>query len=450
MADTDAALNSPVPQPEGDNTKSSLEQLEQTVKRAKEYLKVIEGTNKKAADADSKLIELLAKAGESQMKADNEALRASHAKGLVEEHSGAAAKLKGSMESDTAVIAKKRVEVEAIAQSFANLRSTSEADATAIASARKTADEAAKSVTETSGKAAAVQANISEIKKSIEDLAQTVREGTKTITADVMQIAAAKETSSTHLATMQKATTTCNELQERSKTAHTTIETLEKSAKAKTEMVSELTEKSLVLEKKVAEYEGSLASLQAEFVAMKDKIEGLLPGATSAGLASSFSTLRKRHEEARKWWMKVLFVSISSLLIIAYFDGGLSGLQEWDAIRRHFVQRLPWIVPPIWLAIVAGRQYMMAVQMEEEYANKEAVSTSFEGYKREMASNPEALQALCNSVLEIFARRPGRIYEGKQQDVTPLTPAVEAVQKLIPATVEAVMAKIKGTPSIGG
>ncbi|MBI2387040.1 MAG: hypothetical protein HYV14_13695 [Elusimicrobia bacterium] len=447
MAENDSAPISPAPQNE--DHKSALEQLEQTVKRAKEYLKVIEGTNKKAVDADGRLIELLAKAGEAQMKADNEALRASHAKGLVEEHSGAAAKLKGSMESDTAVIAKKRAEIETIVQSFANLRSTSEADATAIASARKTADEAAKSVTETSGKAAAVQANISETKKSIEDLALSVREGTKAITADLAQISAAKETSTAHVAAMQKATTTCNELQERSKTALTAIETLEKNAKAKAEMVSDLTEKSLTLEKKVEEYEGNLAALQSEFAAMKDKIEGLLPGATSAGLASSFSTLRKRHEEARKWWMKVLFACIGSLLIIAYFDGGLSGLQEWDAIRRHFVQRLPWIVPPIWLAIVAGRQYMMAVQMEEEYANKEAVSTSFEGYKRELASNPEALQALCNRVLEIFARRPGRIYEGKQQDVTPLTPAVEAVQKLIPATVEAVMAKIKGVPAGG-
>ncbi|MBI3296742.1 MAG: hypothetical protein HYZ75_01165 [Elusimicrobia bacterium] len=447
MADTNSAPASSAPQTEVDH-KSSLEHLEQVGKRAEEYLKVIEGANRKAAEADEKLIQLLAKAGEAQMKADNEALRASHAKGLVEEHSGAAAKLKGSMESDTAVIAKKRVEIEAVAQSFANLRSTSEADATAITSSRKTADEAAKSVTETSGKAAAVQANISETKKGIEDLAQSVREGTKAIVADLAQVSAAKEASATHIASMQKATTTSNELQERSKTALATIESLEKDAKAKVEQVSKLAGKCLTLEKQVADYETTLASLQTDFAAMKDKIEGLLPLATSAGLAASFSTLRKRHEDARKWWMKVLFGCIGSLLIIAYFDGGLKELQEWDAIRRHFVQRLPWIVPPIWLAIVAGRQYMMAVQMEEEYANKEAVSTSFEGYKRELASNPEALQALCNRVLEVFARRPGSIYEGKQQDVTPLTPAIEAVQKLIPSTVEAVMAKLKGSTPV--
>lgn len=445
MADNDAASASSAPQAEVDH-KSSLEQLEQTVKRAKEYLKVIEGTNKKAVDADGKLIELLAKAGEAQMKADNEALRASHAKGLVEEHSGAAAKLKGSMESDTAVIAKKRVEIEAIAQSFANLRSTSEADATAITSARKTADEAAKSVTETSGKAAAVQANISETKKSIEDLAQTVREGTKTITADVSQIAAGKETSATHLATMQKATTTCNELQERSKTALAAIESSEKSAKAKLDTVTDLTAKSVDLQAKVSEYETNLANLQSEFVAMKDKIEGLLPAATSAGLAASFAQQRAHYAREREGWatnMKwgLAFLTVTVAILAYVFP---TGADSWGDVLRHLVQKIPFMVAPLWVVGYSGRQHMLATRMEEEYASKETISTSFDGYKREMESDPETAKMLSKNVLEIIARRPGMVYEGEHQDYTPLKPVAETVEKLVPSIADAIVAKLKG------
>lgn len=447
MADieTPVTVGSLVPLAEGQDAKSSLDQVELTVKRAKEYLKTIEGTAKKAADADGKLAEHVAKAAEAQARADNEALRASQAKGFVEEHSNAAAKLKGSMEIDAAAIAQKRAEIETISQGFANLRSTSESNATAIVSSRKTADEAAKSITETSGTAAAVQANISQVKKDIEALAQAVREQSKTITADVSQVTTAKETSAVLLATIQKTTTASSELQERSKTAYASIESLEKSAKAKTETVSELVNKSLELQKKVADYENNLAVLTVEFKTMTDKVERLLPGATSAGLASSFADQRKHFAGEREQWAKILVGSLGLLMLVVIVVGVKlpPGADDWGGIARHLLERLPYMVPPFWLAVYAGRQHMLATQMEEEYATKAAVSTSFEGYKREMASDPEAAKALCNDVLAIIARRPGLVYEGKQEDVTAFTPAVEATKKLMLTAVDAVAAKLK-------
>ncbi len=51
---------------------------------------------------------------------------------------------------------------------------------------------------------------------------------------------------------------------------------------------------------------------------------------------------------------------------------------------RSSALRLQIVLPIIWLAIYAGRNYMMSVRMEEDYAYKEAISTAFEGYKREM------------------------------------------------------------------
>jgi hypothetical protein len=450
MADIDTASTSLAQQPGLDNV---LDELAQSAKRAKECLKVIEGTSKKAIDAEERLAEFLAKAGEAQMKADNEALRASHAKGLVEEHAGAAAKLKGSIEIDAAAISKKREEVDAIAQSFVNLRSTSESDGIAIANARKTADESAKTVAETSGKATSIQASILETKKGIEDLSQAVHDECKNIKTDVSEVTSAKGTSAVLLAAIQKATAASNELQERSKSAHLSIETLEKSAKAKAELVNELVDKSLELQKKVSEYESNLTNLKSEFVVMKDKIEGLLPGATSAGLASAFSSQRKHFEGEREKWGKILVGSLGLLMVTVIVVGTQlrPGADEWGSILRHFLERLPYMVPPLWLAVYAGHQHMLATRMEEEYATKDAVSTSFEGYKREMASDPEAAKALCNNVLAIIARRPGLVYEGKQQNMTAFSPVVEAVQNLIPLTVEAVMAKIKGgVPTVKG
>ena len=72
---------------------------------------------------------------------------------------------------------------------------------------------------------------------------------------------------------------------------------------------------------------------------------------------------------------------------------------------------------------------MMSLRMEEEYGFKEAISTAFEGYKREMATIPSntdgqvtPIHILCTNVLNSLSRRPGLIYEGKHQDITPLSP----------------------------
>lgn len=79
---------------------------------------------------------------------------------------------------------------------------------------------------------------------------------------------------------------------------------------------------------------------------------------------------------------------------------------------------------------------MLALRMQEEYAFKEAISATFEGYKREMAaiasSEPGAVPILklCENVLLTLAQRPGRIYEGQHEDITPLAPVMKAVSEV--------------------
>jgi hypothetical protein len=85
---------------------------------------------------------------------------------------------------------------------------------------------------------------------------------------------------------------------------------------------------------------------------------------------------------------------------------------------------------------------MLSLRLEEEYAYKEAVSTAFEGYKREMkdidageAANPSPLTKLCTNILAAIAERPGRIYEGKNRDITIPNEMHGAVQELAKRTI---------------
>jgi hypothetical protein len=108
----------------------------------------------------------------------------------------------------------------------------------------------------------------------------------------------------------------------------------------------------------------------------------------------------------------------------------------WQDILRQTAHRLPLIVPLVWLAIFAGRNYNLATRLEEDYAYKEAISTAFQGYKREMkelstdnSDKASPINTLCGNVLTALSQRPGRIYEGKHQDVTPLTPLSNVIQE---------------------
>ena len=413
----------------------------QTPKRTDEILKIAEENLNKIGAITTQIDGLLSKAKESQAKADNEALRANQAKVMVEEHSTAVAKLKGAIEADVAAIATKKTNLDTIAQTMTNLHKSSEADATNIASTRKTAEEAGKAITETSAKTAAILANIDVTKKSIDVTAQTITQNAKNSAAELTSISSNKATANTNLAEIQKTIAATNELYERAKTTHGGIEALEKDSKLKSESMNTLVKKAQDVEKKVAEYELNLSKLQEEFKAELKKVDSLLPIATSTSLASSFCAQKNRFKWPQVLWISSFIGCIFGLLIIAFF-GGESLLtvtdQNWDSITRRIVQRLPFVIPLLWLGIYSGRQYMLSLRMQEEYAFKEAVSTAFEGYKREMTSIPGGISGqvpapinnLCDNVLTTLSRRPGLIYEGKHQDVTPLTPAFDMAEKL--------------------
>ena len=188
---------------------------------------------------------------------------------------------------------------------------------------------------------------------------------------------------------------------------------------------------------RLLKYEEEIKQLTTSFSEMQNKLEGLLPHATSVGLASAFHNQKARFSKPQPYWLGLFALTIVALLIAAGF-GLPAAADTWDAILRHFVNRLPIVAPLVWLAIYAGHHYSMALRMEEDYAFKEAVSTAFEGYKREMLAIPASpgsdvspLVILCENVLRAMAERPGRIYEGKAEVITPLTPAASALKGMI-------------------
>lgn len=191
-------------------------------------------------------------------------------------------------------------------------------------------------------------------------------------------------------------------------------------------------------EARIAKYEARLAELDAASAKQGKVIDELLLGATNAGLASAFDKRSQTFKRPARTWQYTFVGALGGLLVLAFAEArvGTSGqILSWTELARMAVHRLPFMLPLIWLAIHAARQASLAMRMEEEYGFKATVSTSFEGYRRQMAevggdlALESPLARLCTDTLRTLSKPPADVYDKHRMDPNP---GSEAAEKVLP------------------
>lgn len=199
------------------------------------------------------------------------------------------------------------------------------------------------------------------------------------------------------------------------------------SATATDTALKGLLDRARVAEQKVADYEKRLASLENQAKVQLQTITDLLPGATSAGLATAFDSRRKTFLEPSKRWQWLFVSSVVALVLLAW--NGLANAQQADAtfetLGRLWLARLPIAAALIWLALHAARESALAKRLEEDYGYKAAIAASFLGFNEQMqkiadeAKPDSPLAKLCSDTLATLASPPGRIYDKHGLTTTP-------------------------------
>lgn len=194
-------------------------------------------------------------------------------------------------------------------------------------------------------------------------------------------------------------------------------------------------EKITTLAKKVDAISVNLANKEAQLKLQSEKttelnsiIQGLLPGAASAGLASAFRLRKESYQKPIKLWSFVFIGSIVALIFFATVNPISFTIEQITEANfyKYFLLRLPFIGPTIWLAIYAAKRHGQSLRLEEEYAHKEAISMSFEGYKKQLLeieasdSDNTSTVSLISKALDALALHPGRVYEHNNESITPL------------------------------
>jgi len=215
------------------------------------------------------------------------------------------------------------------------------------------------------------------------------------------------------------------------------VVTARKAAETAMDLIKGLAEKTTEVEANLAAYEKRLNELNTQCATQLKTIESLLPGATSAGLASSFDDRRKAFLKPQNRW-QWLFVGSVLAIVAVTFTSFLHGLQTapptYEELVRLWLTRLPLIGALVWLGMHASHEAALAKRLEEDYGYKAAISSCFEGFKEQMsaidtgvAAN-SALAALLKNTLDIIATPPGRIYEKHALAVSPTSEFTEAAK----------------------
>lgn len=286
--------------------------------------------------------------------------------------------------------------------------------------------------TDLDGRIATVAAQVTEIEGARKHADQTrseldgvLAEATQHATnADAFKKAAqsASEESVGALNSLQAAKTAAQGDKEAIATART-------EATAAAEVTKSLAARAETIEQRVATYEDRLKELEAQCAIQLKAIDDLLPGATSAGLATAFDDRRKTFLDPGKHWQWIFVGSLVALTLLAgtalFHSFFSSTTPTLESVLVLWLTRLPVAVTLAWLALHASRETALAKRLEEDYGFKAVTAASFQGFHKRMTEMGAAsadnapLSKLCEGVLATIANPPGRIYEKHELSVSP-------------------------------
>lgn len=374
----------------------------------------------------------------SRKKADDDASYAYQAKVNTEEHAKATAVFKGQAEADVNSISTNKRNAEESLAVITRVKADIDGDNKAINDNRKTVDQTSQEILKVAQTGTTCLREIEQARTASElasksaidaqKASEEARANTETAQKTATKLAVETQTHVSQIVEHVKTST------QRAGEIEDLLTDAQKSETALSAVLEHLAKSDEI----AVVHEARVAKLAGELDLLIKKAESLLPGFTSAGLASAFCTQRNRFAAPQRRWLWTFIVCMILLAIVslpsflaAIFPSiriamtGATGIPSWSETLHGFVMRLPILVPLVWLAIYAGRNYMLSLRLEEDYAYKEAISTAFEGYKREMkdiaagdATNPTPITKLCVNILTALADRPGRIYDHNNKDIT--------------------------------
>jgi len=188
---------------------------------------------------------------------------------------------------------------------------------------------------------------------------------------------------------------------------------------------------SVRLSQKEKEADAFLKVQEKRYGELFEKIESLLPGATSTGLAQAYYDQKISYKWPVIVWAIVFILALVGVFItglLSYENGVKLSFEELLSVEQatsKLIARIPFFFALIWLAAFSSKQYRQNKRLEQEYAHKEVLAKSYQGYKRELesqgktATDKEIIGALHKVLIGTIAKNPSEIMDDGRKEDTP-------------------------------
>lgn len=187
---------------------------------------------------------------------------------------------------------------------------------------------------------------------------------------------------------------------------------------------------------------------ETKYSTLIDEIESLLPGATSAGLATAYNKLKVSYDDPIKNTTRMFYGSLIGLLIVGvvlitdkvgWFYIDFIEIDEASKLLNNILVKLPITIPLIWLAVFASKRRSQNMRLQQEYAHKEALAKSYQGFKKQIEGLGDdkddiLLKQLLQAAIEGVSFNASGTLDGKHGDKVPIIDDAEGLVKVIKAS----------------
>jgi hypothetical protein len=235
-----------------------------------------------------------------------------------------------------------------------------------------------------------------------------------------------------------------SELNSKSKSVQTEIETTYGKISGAKDAEGKVTKKGYLqeIEDLKSQVSKFLTDQTTKYNTQFTQIEGLLPGATSAGLAEAYQKQKESYTGPMRLWSWIFIITMVGMagLSVYLLIGQLQSTKEPslnDALIA-LLRELPFFIPTIWLAAYASKQQSQYKRLQQEYAFKETNAKSFHGHKvqiEELLENGETdaqlLSQLVAQLVLITSQNPSITLDSNLHEDSP--PMFKLIDKYMPS-----------------
>jgi hypothetical protein len=161
-------------------------------------------------------------------------------------------------------------------------------------------------------------------------------------------------------------------------------------------------------------------------------IESLIPGATTAGLASAYERMKSSFSWPNWGFTAVFYGAIGALFWIGWTS--IVASENLEEVLKGLLIRLPLYGPIIWLAVFVSKRRSENQRLQQEYAHKEALAKSYASYKEQIENlqgeDKEMLSRFMDKIIDAIVFNASSTLDKDHRDPTPLEHAMkEALER---------------------